>query len=106
MVKHKIKWSIEARLDLIDIFEYYIIRNKSALYSKKLNSKISNSIKFIFKNPLIGLQTQLVSVRAFITGDYQIIYEIFDDLIIIIMIWDCRRDPEDKILDQRVKNYH
>jgi plasmid stabilization system protein ParE len=106
MVKHKIKWSIEARLDLIDILEYYIIRNKSTLYSKKLNSKISSSIKFIIKNPLIGLQTQMVSVRAFITGDYQIIYEIFDDLIIIIMIWDCRRDPEDKILDQRVKNYH
>ena len=106
MVKHKIKWSIEARLDLIDILEYYIIRNKSSLYGKKLNSKINSSIKFIIKNPLIGLQTQIASVRAFITGDYQIIYEIFDDLIIIIMIWDCRRDPEDKILDQRVKNYH
>lgn len=103
MVKYKIKWSIEARLDLIDILDYYIIRNKSAQYSKKLNSKINSSIKFIIKNPLIGLQTQIVSVRAFITGDYQIIYEIFDDLIIIIMIWDCRRDPEDKILDQRVQ---
>ena len=103
MVKYKIKWSIEARLDLIDILDFYIIRNKSAEYSKKLNSKINNSIKFIIKNPLIGLQTQIVSVRAFITGDYQIIYEIVDDLIIIIMIWDCRRDPEDKILDQRVQ---
>lgn len=104
MVKHKIKWSIEARQDLIDILDYYIIRNKSALYSRKLNSKINSGIRFILKNPLIGLKTQIVSVRAFITGDYQIIYEIFDDLIIIIMIWDCRRDPEDKILDQRVKN--
>jgi len=103
MVKYKIKWSIEARLDLIDILDFYIIRNKSAEHSKKLNSKINNSIKFIIKNPLIGLQTQIVSVRAFITGDYQIIYEIVDDLIIIIMIWDCRRDPEDKILDQRVQ---
>jgi|SRR5450759_4351069 len=103
MVKYKIKWSIEARLDLIDILDFYIIRNKSAEYSKKLNSKINNSIKFIIKNPLIGLQTQIVSVRAFITGDYQIIYEIVDDLIIIIMIWDCRRDSEDKILDQRVQ---
>jgi toxin YoeB len=103
MVKHKIKWSIEARLDLLDILEYYIIRNKSTQYSKKINSKINSSIKFIIINPLIGLQTQIVSVRAFVTGDYQIIYEICDNLIIIIMIWDCRRDPEDKILDQRVK---
>jgi len=103
MVKYKVEWSIEARLDLIDILEFYIIRNKSALYSKKLNSKISKSIKLITKNSLIGLQSQIDSVRALITGDYQIIYEILDNLIIIIMIWDCHRDPEDKILDQRIK---
>lgn len=103
MAKYKIDWSIEARLDLIDILDYYIIRNNSAQYSKKLNSKINSSIKLITKNPLIGLQTQIVSVRAFITGDYQIIYEIFDEFIMIIMIWDCRRDPEDKILDQRIQ---
>lgn len=29
--------------------------------------------------------------------------EIFDNMVMIIMIWDCRRDPEDKILDQRIK---
>ena len=103
MAKYKIDWSIEARLDLIDILEYYRLRNKSSQYSKKLNSKINRSIKLITKNPLIGLQTQISSVRAFITGDYQLIYEIFDDIIMIIMIWDCRRDPEDKILDQRIQ---
>jgi plasmid stabilization system protein ParE len=103
MAKYKIEWSIEARLDLIDILEFYIIRNKSALYSKRINSKINKSIKLIAKNPLIGLQSQIESARALITGDYQIIYEIFDSVILIIMIWDCRRDPEDKILDQRIK---
>ena len=103
MAKYKIDWSVEARLDLIDILEFYIIRNKSALYSKKINAKINKSIKLITKNPLIGILSQIDSVRALITGDYQIIYEIFVDEIIIIMIWDCRRDPEDKILDQRIK---
>jgi plasmid stabilization system protein ParE len=103
MVKYEVEWSIEARLDLIDILEFYITRNKSTLYSKRLNSKINKSIKLITKNPLIGLHSQLDSVRALITGDYQIIYEILDNVIIIIMIWDCRRDPEDKILDQRIK---
>jgi len=103
MAKYKIEWSTEARLDLIDILEFYINRNKSVRYSKKLNSKINSSIKLINKNPLLGFQTQIESVRALITGDYQIIYEIFDNLIMIVMIWDCRRDPEDKILDQRIK---
>ena len=103
MAKYKIDWSIEARLDLIDILEYYNKRNKSSLYGKKLNSKINKSTKLITKNPLIGLQSEIESVRALITGDYQIIYELSDDLILITMIWDCRRDPEDKILDHRIK---
>lgn len=103
MVKYKVEWSIETRLDLIDILEFYIIRNKSALYSKKLNSRINKSIKLITKNPLIGLQSPIDSVRALITGDFQIIYEIFNNIILTVMIWDCRRDPGDKVLDQRIK---
>jgi len=103
MVKYKVEWSIEARLDLLDILNFYVDRNKSAAYSRKLRSRINNSIKLISKNPLIGLQTQIVSVRAFISADYQVIYEIIDDLILVVMIWDCRRDPEEKVLESRVK---
>jgi len=88
---------------LIDILDYYIERNKSAAYSKKLHSRINNSVKLISKNPMIGLQTGIETVKALITGDYQIIYEILDKPILIVMIWDCRKDPEDKIIDLRVK---
>ena len=104
MAKYKIEWSIEARLDLIDILEYYLERNNSVVYSNKLNSKITRSIKLIAQNPLIGIKSEIESVRALITGDYQIIYEIFDNLIVVLMIWDCRRDPEDKIIDLRIKH--
>ena len=103
MVRFKIEWSIEARLDLIDILDFYIKRNKSNAYSIKLNAKINKSIKLLTKNPFLGTPTDYDSVRALITGDYQIIYEIFDQLILIIMIWDCRRNPEDKVIDQRKK---
>jgi len=103
MAKYKVEWSIEARLDLLDVLNFYVVRNKSAAYSKKLNSKINNSIKLISKHPLIVVQSDIESVRALITGDYQIIYEILDNTIMISMIWDCRRDPEDKIIDTRIK---
>jgi toxin YoeB len=103
MAKYKIEWSIEARLDLIDILEYYIERNKSVVYSNKLNSKIKRSLKLIAQNPLIGIKSEIESVRALITGDYQIIYETIDNLIVVLIIWDCRRDPEDKIIDLRMK---
>ena len=103
MAKFKVEWSIEARLDLLDILNFYVVRNQSAAYTKKLNSKINNSVKLIDRQPLIGIQTDIETVRAFISGDYQIIYEIIDSTILISMIWDCRRDPEDKIIDSRIK---
>ena len=93
MAKYKIEWSIEARLDLIDILEFYIIRNSSNSYGKKLNSRINRNLKLIANNPLIGFKSQVESVRALITEDFQIIYEITDSMILIIMIWDCHRDP-------------
>jgi plasmid stabilization system protein ParE len=103
MVKVKIEWSLEARLDLLDILEFYIQRNGNSIYSKKLNTRINNSIKLLAKNPFLGKQSDYPSIRALITGDYHIIYEVFDKLIMIIMIWDCRRDPEDKVIDFRKK---
>ena len=65
MAKYKIEWSIEARLDLIDILEFYINKNSSNSYSKKLFSKINRSLKLILKNPLIGLKSQIEFIRAF-----------------------------------------
>ena len=97
----KVEWSVEAKLDLIDILDFYIKRNGNAVYSKKLNSKIKGSLTFLVKNPFLGKQTEDASVRVLITGDYQILYEVFDKLIFIIMIWDCRRAPEEKVTDTR-----
>lgn len=103
MVKRKIEWLAEANLDLKDILNFYIERNGSANYSKKLNTKFNKSIQLIAKNPFIGTQTDFSKVRTLITDDYQIIYEIFDRVILIIKIWDCRRNPSDKRVGQRIK---
>ena len=82
MVKYKVEWSIEARLDLLDILEYYYQRNGNVNYSRKLNSKINKSIQHITKNPTIGLQTDIDTVKALVNGDYQIIYEIIKTTIL------------------------
>ncbi len=54
MVQQKIIWSNGARLDLLDILDFYIKRNGSVAYSKKLNLKFQKSIQLISKNPFIG----------------------------------------------------
>jgi plasmid stabilization system protein ParE len=103
MVKRKIEWLVDAKLDLKEILGYYIERNGSAIYSKKLNTKFNKSIQLISKNPFIGTQSDFSKVRTLITDDYQIIYEIFDEALLIIKIWDCRRNPTDKKIGQRIK---
>lgn len=103
MVKYKIEWSIEARLDLLDILEFYYQRNGNANYSRKLNSKINSSIKLATKNPLLGQQTDIDSVRAIVTGDYQIIYETVEKTLLIVMVWDGRRNPEDRLITPRTR---
>ncbi|MBI1182684.1 type II toxin-antitoxin system RelE/ParE family toxin [bacterium] len=102
MAGYKIVWSKWARSDLIEILEFYINRNGTATYSKKLNSKIKHSLKVISKNPKIGVETDFENVRAIITGDYQIIYEILEGVILVSMIWDCRRNPNSKKLGLRI----
>lgn len=104
MAKYKISWSVEAEIDLTEILEFYIQRNKTVSYSKKLYSKIKKDISVICKNPKIGIRTELDTVRALITGDYHIIYEIIENNILISMLWDCRRNPEDKKIGKRINN--
>jgi len=103
MARIKVEWSVEANQDLIDILEFYITRNGSSVYSKKLYSKINKSIKSLSKNPFLGAKTGDPDIRAFINGDFQVIYGVFDKLILVILIWDCRRDTEDKVIDTRRK---
>jgi len=101
MVRFKVEWSLEARLDFIDILEFYIKRNGNSIYSRKLYVVINKIIKLLASNPYLGKKTDDPSIRVLVTGDYQIIYEITEKMILIVMIWDCRRDPEDKIISSR-----
>jgi len=102
MAEHKIEWSTLARIDLLEILEFYIDRNGSSSYSKKLNSKIKKSLVLISKNPNIGMRTDFENVRVLITGNYQIIYEIIEEVILVSMIWDIRRNPDDKRIGKRI----
>ena len=77
MAKYKIDWSKEARLDLLDILGFYVQRNGNSKYSADLFKKINKQLSIISRNPFIGIQTDIDSVRVLITGDYQIIYETF-----------------------------
>ena len=77
----KIIWSPNAKVQLTDILKYWIARNKSAIYSKKLNRLFNEAINIISKNAGIGHLTSKENVRVKIVRDYLIVYEPTPDSI-------------------------
>lgn len=87
-------WVNEAQNDRIEILKYWIERNKSKTYSKKLNQLFKESLNRISKYPFIGKLTDLENVRIKIVRDYVIYYKITLNEIIVLRIWDSRQNPE------------
>ena len=94
MVKRKIEWSSQAKTDLSNILEFFYIRNGSKTYSRKLNLKLRKAIRLLSRHPLLGIQSDVENIRALVEGDYAIFYQLTQETVRIIMIWDCRQDPD------------
>jgi|SRR6185312_6520957 len=94
MVK-KIVWSLRARNDRKDIFKYWNQRNKSKLYSIKLNILFKEGLKIVARHPNIGKKTDQENIRIKIVRDYFIIYEDTETEIHVLTIWSSHRNPAD-----------
>ncbi len=98
MAKRKIVWSNRAKIRLYAILDFYVVRNKSKVYSNKLQKLISKEVKLLLKQPDLGLKTSEDTTRGLIIENYIVYYEITDEKIIIHTIWDSRQNPDDKII--------
>jgi len=93
----QIIWSLQAQVDRKEILAYWIERNKSKIYSKKLNLLIRKAIKLVSIHPYIGFKTDVENVRAKVLRDYLIIYQVSEKRIEILSIWHSKRNPGDLI---------
>ncbi len=89
----RIVWVYQAQKDRNQIFTYWVNRNKSNTFSRKLNRIIRESLDIISKYPFIGKLTDKPNVRIKIVLDYLLIYEITENEIVVLRIWDSRRNP-------------
>jgi toxin YoeB len=90
----KVVWTARAQKDRFEIFSYWNARNKSNTYSRKLNTLFIASVKIISQYPLLGKPTSEKDVRFKIVKDYLIFYEYSENIVIILMIWDSRQNPD------------
>lgn len=89
----RIVYSLRAQSDRKEILAYWIQRNQSKTYSKKLFLLFKEAAKLVAKHPEIGRETQFQNIRIKVVRDYLIVYEVQADRIEILTFFDCRRNP-------------
>ena len=99
----RLVWSPIAKAIRKEILQYWIRRNKSKRYSKKLNTLFEESAQQIADFPYSGISISGKIYRGKLVKDYYLLYKIKDDSIEILFIWDTRKDPADLL--NLVKNF-
>ncbi len=89
---YQIVWTEKANIERQHILEFWAENNKSKVYSLKLNKLFISTIRDLSKRPDIGRKTEFENVRVKIVRDYLIFYEIIKKEILILSVWDGRRD--------------
>lgn len=95
---YKIEWTPEAKSELLDLLKFWTEHNQSKTYSIYLNSLIKKQLNIIAHRPKIGKLSDYENVRKWIVRDYSIYYIIQESKIVILKIWDDRRNPMSVIL--------
>ena len=88
-------WSVEARNSRKNIFEYWNNRNKSKVYSNKLNLLFNYNLQIVLKLPEFGIATKNEDDKFIIVSHFEIIYKITEKEIVVLDIWDTRQNPID-----------
>lgn len=102
MAKRAVKWTRTADIQYAGVLEYWVNRNKSPDYSKKLIQIVSERTHQIAETLYIYKQTSFNDTRVASLGNFSIYYKVTDEDILITAFWDNRQDPN-KLL-QILKN--
>ena len=88
-------WGRLAQKERLQILHYWDNRNKSRAFSKKLNRLLKHDLNLVCNFPFIGKPTNKPNIRIKIIREYLIVYEIHTEKIVILRVWDTRRNPKD-----------
>jgi len=93
------KWSPYAKKDVRSIKKFFDRRNKSPIYSNKLIRLFRQSAAHFRKHPLASIETEYV--RGYIVQDYILFFLIENEEIIVLRVWDTRRNPD--LIEHQIK---
>ncbi len=94
MAEKQVIWSNKAEIELTDVLQFYIDRNKSTRYSQKLLLSVEKITSYLIQNPYIGRLSDNGVTRVLVKSQFLIFYEVHLTTIEIVSFWDARQDPE------------
>lgn len=97
--KRKINWSLNALTKKKSIFNFWNNRNKSILYSTKLELLFLETLERIAIEPDASIATNSENIRAVLVRDYYLIFEINKYTINVLDVWDTRQNPQNSPID-------
>ena len=92
--RKKIDWTLNATLTKKSIFSYWNNRNKSTVYSQKLNQLFTTTLRRVENSPEATIEIKDYNIRAILVKDYYLIFEITELNIRVLHIWDTRQNPQ------------
>ncbi|MBC7916165.1 MAG: type II toxin-antitoxin system RelE/ParE family toxin [Pyrinomonadaceae bacterium] len=87
MAKRRLVISRSAYLDIDRIVEFNNTRNQSDTYSKKIIKGLFSYFNVLIVNPNIGIKTNDPKVLLLVWDLFYILYEVSNNLIIILSIY-------------------
>mgnify|MGYP003596181590 CR=1 FL=1 len=91
---YKIVWTEKANFERLRILQFWIDNNKSRAFSLKLDKLFISALRDLSKKPTIGRKSEFENVRVKIVRKYLIFYEIVRQDLVILSVWDGRRDKK------------
>ena len=77
------------------MLDFYYLQNGNDIYGKRLFEDIVEKINLLKKQPFIGKETNYFNVRVLIINRNSVFYLPFKSGILVLLIWDNRRDPKE-----------
>ncbi|MFZ2906038.1 MAG: type II toxin-antitoxin system RelE/ParE family toxin [Cyclobacteriaceae bacterium] len=95
----KIVWTQTAIQDRFRIYHHWTQKNKSNLFSEKLEGLFNEAATLLSEFSEIGTQTDFKDLRVKVIRHYKLFYHNQPDRIQIIRVWDSRQNPDNLKLE-------
>ena len=93
MAERNVVWTRTADIQFAGVLEYWVKRNGSKKYSRRLIKLVNQRTKQIADNPFIYKSAKFKDTRVASLGNFSIFFKVTNNVVYVTAFWDNRQDP-------------